>query len=188
VQEAITTMTGWIVEMARDPANRTHLVERVQLAVARAGDKSWGDVLKGVPPDRLANWAAAAARTDAAERLYADGMTRFAMGILDRPIGVPARWFPEDGVRRLEEALTEPLWGWLQGQVPELVQRVNIARRVEDKVLQFPTPKMEEIVRRVTDRELRTIVKLGYFLGAFIGVLLVLVDFLLPRIFSAVGG
>jgi uncharacterized membrane protein YheB (UPF0754 family) len=32
---------------------------------------------------------------------------------------------------------------------------------------------MEEIVRRVTDRELRLIVRLGYVLGAVIGLLLV---------------
>ena len=42
VQEAIRTLTGWIVEMARDPENRAHLVERVQKAVSRAGDKTWG--------------------------------------------------------------------------------------------------------------------------------------------------
>ena len=145
-------------------------------------------MLKGVPPDRLATWVASAARTEAAERLYADGLERFALGVLDRPIGVPARWFPAEGIRRIEDALTVPLWEWLQGQVPELVSRINIAERVEDKVLQFPTAKMEEIVRRVTDRELRTIVKLGYFLGALIGSLLVLVDFVLPRIFPSLGG
>ncbi len=188
VREAIRTLTGWIVEMARDPENRTYLIERVRKAVARAGDKTWGDVLRGVPPDRLASWVASAARTEAAERLYADGLHRFAAGILDRPIGVPARWFPVDGQRRLEAALTEPLWGWLQGQVPELVRRVNIAQRVEDKVNQFPTPRMEEIVRRVTDRELKTIVRLGYFLGGMIGLILVVVDHLLPRVFPALGG
>jgi uncharacterized membrane protein YheB (UPF0754 family) len=37
-------------------------------------------------------------------------------------------------------------------------------------------PRMEEIVRRVTDRELRLIVRLGYLLGAVIGVILVVVD------------
>ena len=188
VREAIQTMTGWIVTMARDPENRTYLLERTEKAIARAGDKTWGEVLDSVPSDRLSAWVSAAVRTDAAERLYSDGLQRFASGVLERPIGVPARWFPPDAVRRLEDALTEPLWEWLQGQVPELVRRINIAQRVEDKVMQFPTAKMEEIVRRVTDRELRTIVKLGYFLGAFIGVILVLVDQLLPRVFPVLGG
>jgi uncharacterized membrane protein YheB (UPF0754 family) len=37
---------------------------------------------------------------------------------------------------------------------------------------------MEELVKRVTDRELRLIVRLGYVLGAVIGSTLVLMDFL----------
>jgi uncharacterized membrane protein YheB (UPF0754 family) len=92
---------------------------------------------------------------------------------LDRPIGKPARWFPEDGPARIEAALGDPIWEWLQTQVPAVVERIDVARRVEEKVLHFPTAKMEEIVRRVTDRELRLIVRLGYVLGAVIGLLLV---------------
>ena len=57
-----------------------------------------------------------------------------------------------------------------------LEAHIDVARRVEDKVLHFPTQRMEEIVRRVTDRELRLIVRLGYLLGAIIGVGLVVVD------------
>ena len=76
-------------------------------------------------------------------------------------------------------ALGDPLWGWLQTQVPDVVQRIDVSRRVEQKVLEFPTPKMEELVRRVTDRELRMIVKLGYLLGAFIGAALVGIDWIL---------
>jgi uncharacterized membrane protein YheB (UPF0754 family) len=60
--------------------------------------------------------------------------------------------------------------------VPTVVARIDVARRVEEKVLHFPMPRMEEIVRRVTDRELRLIVRLGYLLGAIIGVVLVVVD------------
>jgi uncharacterized membrane protein YheB (UPF0754 family) len=44
---------------------------------------------------------------------------------------------------------------------------------VEQKVLHYPTRAMEELVRRVTDRELKMIVKLGYLLGAVIGTTLV---------------
>ena len=56
------------------------------------------------------------------------------------------------------------------------MQRIDVARRVEEKVLDFPTARMEELVRRVTDRELKLIVRLGYVLGAFIGIVLVAVD------------
>ena len=96
--------------------------------------------------------------------------------ILERPIGTPARWLPEGGPRRIEAALGDPIWEWLQTQVPAVVERLDVARRVEEKVLEFPTPRMEEIVRRVTDRELKLIVRLGYLLGAVIGGLLVFFD------------
>ena len=91
----------------------------------------------------------------------------------------PARWLPEDGSSRLETALGDPIWEWLQTQVPAVVERIDVARRVEEKVRHFPTERLEEIVRRVTDRELRLIVNLGYVLGAMIGVVTVLVQYLL---------
>jgi len=47
---------------------------------------------------------------------------------------------------------------------------------VEEKVLHFPMPRLEEIVRKVTDRELVLIVRLGYLLGAIIGAMLVVID------------
>jgi uncharacterized membrane protein YheB (UPF0754 family) len=62
--------------------------------------------------------------------------------------------------------------------VPTDVERIDVARRVEEKVRHFPTEKMEEIVRRVTDRELKLIVRLGYVLGATIGLATVGVQFL----------
>jgi uncharacterized membrane protein YheB (UPF0754 family) len=76
----------------------------------------------------------------------------------------------------MEAALGDPIWEWLQTQVPAVVERIDVARRVEEKVLDFPTQKMEEIVRRVTHRELKLIVRLGYLLGAVIGGVLVVFD------------
>jgi uncharacterized membrane protein YheB (UPF0754 family) len=49
---------------------------------------------------------------------------------------------------------------------------------VEEKVLNFPAPKMEELVKRVTGRELKLIVWLGYVLGAAVGGTLVLLNML----------
>ena len=51
-----------------------------------------------------------------------------------------------------------------------------MAGRGEEKVLNFPTAKMEEIVKRVTDREMKLIVRLGYVLGAFVGSILVVMN------------
>ena len=182
VQEAIETMTQWVVGSARDPRTREFLVGRLHQALDRAAEHTWGDALEALPQEKVAGLLVQAARSDTVARVYGDGLERFVFALLDRPIGVPARWLPNGATARIEEAIAAPLWGWLQSQVPELVQRVDVARRVEEKVLAFPTPKMEELVRRVTDRELRLIIKLGYLLGAIIGSVLVGVDALLPRL------
>ncbi|MGD8729322.1 MAG: DUF445 family protein [Gemmatimonadota bacterium] len=173
VVEARQTLVGWIVGMARDPATREFVVEKLHAGLERAGDSTWGQVLERVPRERITEALVTAARTDGARRAVDAGARRVASRVLDRPIGTPARWLPDDGPGRIEVALGDPIWEWLQTQVPAVVERLDVARRVEEKVLEFPTPKMEEIVRRVTDRELRLIVRLGYLLGAIIGGVLV---------------
>ena len=60
-----------------------------------------------------------------------------------------------------------------------MVGKLDVARRVETKVMEFPVEQMEEMVRRVTERELRTIVYFGYVLGAFVGGILVAANYLL---------
>jgi uncharacterized membrane protein YheB (UPF0754 family) len=117
-----------------------------------------------------------AARTDTTRQAVNAGAQRLVSRAMERPIGTPVRWFPENGPQRLEAALSDPIWDWVQTQVPEIVERIDVARRVEDKVLHFPTPRMEEIVRKITHRELKLIVRLGYVLGAIIGLGLVVVE------------
>lgn len=176
VLEARATLTGWVVDMARDPASREFLVEKLHAGLEKAGAKTWGEVLNEVPPERLVEWVLAAARSGVARKLVREGADRLVTGLLDRPIGLPARWLPPQAPSRLQAALGDPLWEWLQGQVPVVVEKVDVARRVEEKVLEFPMARLEEIVRTVTERELSLIVKLGYVLGAFIGTILVVVD------------
>lgn len=170
VVEARATLTGWVVDMARDPASREFLVEKLHAALEKAGDRTWGEVLERVPPERIAGWVVAAARSEPAAKAYRQGARKALSGLLDRPIGTPARWLPSEAPERIEHALGDPLWSWLQTQVPAVVERVDVAGRVEVKVREFPTPKLEELVRRVTDRELKLIVRLGYVLGGVIEI------------------
>lgn len=176
VLEARATLAGWVLGMARDPGTRDFLVEKLHEGMEKAGAKTWGEVLERVPRERVAEWLVGAARSEAAAKGYREAAQRLVTMLLDRPIGTPARWMPEGAPDRIEAALSNPVWEWLQTQVPDIVQRLDVARRVEEKVLEFPTPKMEALVRKVTDRELKLIVRLGYVLGAVIGVLLVGVD------------
>lgn len=176
VIEARKTLSGWVVNMARDEDSRAVLVEKLRTGLERAGAKTWGDVLERLPRDQVTSALVAAARTESVSRVARTTAERIARGILDRPIGTPSRWLPPDGAERIEAAIGDPLWAWLQTQVPDVVERIDVARRVEEKVLHFPTPRMEELVRKVTHRELHMIVRLGYLLGAIIGLALVAVD------------
>lgn len=178
VLEARKTLVGWVVGMARDPATREFVLEKLHKGIEKAGAGTWGQLLERVPRERITEALITAARTDGARRAMDAGARRLVTRVLDRPIGTPAKWLPEGGPRRIEAALGDPIWEWLQTQVPAVVERLDVARRVEEKVLHFPTPRMEEIVRRVTDRELKLIVRLGYVLGAVIGSLLVVFDLL----------
>jgi len=179
VVDARETLASWIVGMARDPQTRGFLVEKLQEGMSKVGGRTWGELLESVPTERIAGWLVEAGRSDAA-RSGAEDVGRWLVeSVLDKPIGRPARWLPDDAPSRLERGVGPVVWGWLQGQVPDVVQKLDVGRRVEDKVNEFPMPKLEELVRRVTDRELRLIVRLGYVLGAAIGAMLVGVDLLL---------
>jgi uncharacterized membrane protein YheB (UPF0754 family) len=180
VQEAKETLAGWAVGVARDPATRAFLVERLDMALEKAGERSWGEVLDKIPLETLSRWIVTAARSEGAENLFRRAAERAVDSLLDHPIGTPAAWLPEDAPRRIEAAIGDPMWGWLQTQVPDVVHRINVAGRVEEKVLNYPTPKMEELVKRVTDRELKLIVRLGYVLGAFVGGILVTMQWFWP--------
>ncbi len=180
VVEARHTLAGWVLGIARDPGTRAFLVEKLRTGMGKASEGTWGDLLRRIPPERVAEGVVAAARSEAAGKAYRATFRRTLLRLLDRPIGRPADWLPEGTSTRLERVLAPPLWGWLQGQIPEVVRTLDVARRVEEKVLTFPTEQLEALVRRVTERELRLIVRLGYVLGALIGLILVGVNAVLP--------
>ena len=180
VIESRTTLADWIVGMARDPGTREFLVEKLHEGLDKAGDRTWGEVLERIPSERISETLVSAARSEAARAALDDGIRKLARGLLDRPIGTPARWLPENGAARIEAALGDPIWAWLETQVPTVVAQIDVSGRVEEKVLSFPVSRMEEIVKNVTHRELKLIVRLGYMLGAVIGVVLFLLEPFLP--------
>ncbi|MGB0544315.1 MAG: DUF445 domain-containing protein, partial [Longimicrobiales bacterium] len=66
MMEARETLTGWVVGMARDPATREFLVEKLHEGLEKAGARTWGDVLERVPTEKIADFLVVAARTDIA--------------------------------------------------------------------------------------------------------------------------
>jgi uncharacterized membrane protein YheB (UPF0754 family) len=176
VIETKNTLSGWVVGMARDPGTRDFLVEKLHSGLEKAGARTWGDILDRVPEERISEMMVAAARTDTARDAAREGVRKMVRGLLEKPIGTPSRWLPDNGPQRIEEAVGDPVWEWLETQVPAVVAQIDVSKRVEEKVLHFPMPRLEEIVRKVTDRELVLIVRLGYLLGAIIGAMLVVID------------
>ncbi len=179
VQGAQDAIVSWAVDLARSSAARTFVATRIESAVARASERTWGQVLDGIPPRRASKWLVRGARSETVQAIYREGARRIIAAALERPIGRPARWLPAGTTDRLQQVASPALWAWLQDQVPALVQRLDVAQRVEQKVLDFPVADLEDLVRRVTHRELRVIVYLGYGLGTAIGLGLVLVNYLL---------
>ena len=176
VIRACDTIESWIVDLAQDPATRTFVKHQIEAGLSRASSGTWGDLLGSIPPDRISEWVVRAARSDIADRAWRQGARALATAALERPIGRPARFLPDSAVPKIERALGEPLWAWLQAQIPTVVRRLDVAGRVEAKVLELPVERMERMVRGVTERELRMIIYLGYALGATIGAIMVAVD------------
>jgi uncharacterized membrane protein YheB (UPF0754 family) len=169
VESAKDTVVRWFVDVARDPQTRGFAVEKLSGLLETAHGRTWGDLLRHIPTERAADALVTAARSERAREIYHDAAVRSVDWILERPIGRMADKLGEDSAQRAERALSEPLWRWIQEQVPSIAQRVDIAGRVEQKIREFPMPQLESIIRGVTERELKLIVKLGYVLGGLIG-------------------
>ena len=173
VEQVKETVKDWVLGVARDPGTRGFLVEKLRSTLGAAEDRTWGDLLGRIPPEKIADAIIAAARSDEARDVYDDLADRATRTLLQRPIGRPADLLGDDATGRIRDAVREPLWRWIQEQVPAVAQRIDITGKVEQKILDYPMAKVEELVRGVTERELRLIVYLGYVLGAVIGMALV---------------
>jgi hypothetical protein len=180
ILRARETLAHWIRGMVRDPGTRAFVAGRLQSGLSRASERTWGDLTRHLPMERVSERVVTGLRGETGARVIRDALGSALSGLATRPLGRIGGWLPDDAARRMRVALAPGLWRWLQAQTPDLVRRMDVERRVEEKVLQFPTAELEAIVRRVTERELRLIVRLGYVLGALIGGILVGVQILVP--------
>lgn len=169
VENAKDTAVRWGLSLARDEQTRAFAVEKLRALLESAHGRTWGEMLRHIPTDRAADAIVAAARSERAAELYREGLAAGIEWLLHRPIGRIADHTGPDAPDRVERALADPLWRWIQDQVPRVAQRIDISARVERKILEFPTAQVEALVRGVTERELQLIVRLGYVLGAVIG-------------------
>ncbi len=170
VEEAKSTMAGWALSLARDEQTRAFLVDKLRHTLTSTERRTWGDLFRHLPPERVADAIVSMARSPRARTLYRDTAARAVELILERELGRLADHLPPDAPERIEKAIAPPVWRWVQEQVPSVAQRIDIARKVEEKILEFPTAKVEELIKGVTERELHLIVRLGYVLGGIIGL------------------
>ena len=175
VRDALDAITDWVVDAAKDPEVRAYVLDRAENAALKAGERSWADVVRLLPARRLGGWLAGGLQSEPGRELY----LRFRAGTVDRllsrPIGSPGAYLREGAGDRLAASLSDPVWEWISGKIPEVAAQVRVAERVEEKIVSFPLDELERLIRSVTQRELNLIVRLGYVLGAGIGVILVVV-------------
>ncbi len=158
-----------------DPEVKEFLLDRAEAAVLKAGERSWADVVRLVPARRAGGWIASGLRSEAGRAHFSRFKVWLTDRILGQPIGSLERYGREGAAQRLTESLGDPVWEWITSKVPEVAANVRVAERVESKILEFPIPELERLVRSITEKELNLIVRLGYFLGAGIGFLLVVI-------------
>lgn len=169
VQGLKATVKDHILSALRDGATRTYVIQKVDQALQAAENRTWGDILKHITPEDGAELASAALTAPRVRGWIVEGSEAAMTSLLDRPLGRPSELLPDGGIDRVSSALSPALWSWIQRQVPGIVSQLDIQTMVEEKVLGFSLERIEEIVRRTTQRELNVIVRLGYVLGAVVG-------------------
>ena len=147
--------------------------------MARAEQRTWGELLALVPDDKASSLLAQALTSERGTAMVEQAARQAGRALLDRPVGRPASWLGPDAAARLRDGVTEAAWGWVQAQVPLVVGQIRVPEMVEEKVLGFSTERMEEIVRGVTQRELDLIIRLGYVLGGFVGLVAAGLDYVI---------
>jgi uncharacterized membrane protein YheB (UPF0754 family) len=160
-----------LLRLAGTDRTRGFVERTVSEALGRAEHRRWSEVLDAIGDDTVVAWILEAARSPRAHALAAEGAAAGVARLLDQPIGRPDRFLPPEAPARLAALAGPAVWQWVEEQLPRLIEQLDIPAMVERKVLGFSTARIEEIIRGVTERELKTIVRLGYRLGAMIGFL-----------------
>lgn len=163
------TLGNWLVNAAREPATRQALRTGLERTLDKAGAWTWNDLLDLLPTENTASVLADLAASERGQELLASAMVHSATALLSRPVGRPADWLGSDTVDKMANGVSRASWGWVETQLPQVVDKLSVPEMVEQKVLGFSTRRMEEIVRNVTQKELDLIVRLGFLLGAIVG-------------------
>ena len=163
-QQLEDTVSGWLLGALQSETLRGSLLSGT----------------KGALRERAPELLHKALQSDTGRAAVVAAVNSSGAALLDKPIGKPSSWLGEEATLQLRRTAHTKAWTWVEDQVPKVVARLSIQEMVEEKVQGFSTQRMEEIVRKVTQKELDLIVKWGYVLGAIVGA----IAFSLSRVVS----
>jgi hypothetical protein len=172
-----------ILYLFRHSTTEEVVLTRLNQLIGAIADRKVGDVLALVGDERAseltdhaADWVVETLRGPRVLGFLRAAIEHRTAWILSVPIGRIADFLPPDTVRRAEALMFDPLWSFLQRRVPTAVASLPVAQMVENKLRSYPISKVEELIWRVSRRELVLIIYLGGFLGALIGGVMLLLQ------------
>jgi uncharacterized membrane protein YheB (UPF0754 family) len=176
-----TVLVDRVIYLFRHSTTEQVVLGRLDAALGSAAGRTVGDVMdllgperSGLFADRLADWVLEAMRGPRATRVLERFLARQTTWMLSVRIGRIGQYLPDDAVVRAEALLFDPLWSFIQRRVPQAVAELPVAGMVEEKLRAYPIQKVEELIWRVSQKELVLIIYLGGFLGALVGSLMLL--------------
>ncbi len=148
------------VQRVKDRSFRSLLDENLPTNSAERLKTNLGDRLL-----RLARSAEAAAAIDAIIK------EKLESWVFQQPLGRLAARLPADVLEELEEGLYRQVGEVLQKEVPPLIETLNVARMVEDKVNQLDILQVEGLLMGVMQEQFKYINLFGAVLGFLIGLI-----------------
>lgn len=169
-------MAERVLHLFRHETTEDVVLRRLDAVLSSAADRKVGDLLDFLGEersrnlaDRVADWLLHTLRGPRTMGFLRGMLEHRAEWLLRVPIGRVGQYLPPDSVRHAEVHLFDPLWSFIQQRVPTAVAGLPVAEMVENKLKSYPVTKVEELIWRISRKELVLIINLGGFLGALIG-------------------
>ena len=185
-EKTISRLTGWLAGRLTDPGSVTQLLDGMDESLVGQELKTWREVL---------NFPAGEAGAEQLEELFyrligaARGprleqvLYRVLRAGADRCLAIPvkdlAAALVKYGPPALEEDVIRHYRSFVTNRVPGLLGFANVSGMVRRRVNQLEVLQVEEMLLSIMRQELVAITWLGALLGAFIGLVMVGLQYLL---------
>jgi uncharacterized membrane protein YheB (UPF0754 family) len=165
---------GWLCDQMRRPGVLEALTQGFEREFGRLFRTPFRELaaISGAEADAADRWARKIGCWAAAGGLQTvvrwDGGS-LAAGLLDVPIGRPARFLPSDLLLDITRLGLDHLMPVVARKVPEILRIVDVQGLIEREVLQLSPKEVERVILTVAKRELWAITWWGGVLGAAVG-------------------